>query len=64
MAEGKTQDFEIKDEQKLLQLALDLGVKIGDRTNNEIAAGYRRNTAEDEFGKQEGELLFIKTRSS
>ena len=32
VARGETKDFQIKDEQKLLQLALDLGVKIGDRT--------------------------------
>ncbi len=37
MAEGKTRDFQIKDEQKLLKLALDLGVTIGNRSNNEIA---------------------------
>src|SRR4030066_780166 len=37
MAEGKTKDFEVKDEQKLLKLALDLGVDIGNRSNNEIA---------------------------
>ena len=36
-AKGKIKDFAIKDEQKLLQLALELGVKIGDRSNNEIA---------------------------
>ncbi len=37
VARGEIKDYAIKDEQKLLQLALDLGVKIGDRTNNEIA---------------------------
>ncbi|MFC1917154.1 anaerobic carbon-monoxide dehydrogenase catalytic subunit [Chloroflexota bacterium] len=59
MAEGKTKDFEIKDEQKLLKLALDLGVDIGERSNNEIALDIA-NVCEHEFGKQEGELLFIK----
>src|SRR3972149_6728658 len=37
VARGKIKEFELKDEQKLLQLALDLGVNIGDRTNQEIA---------------------------
>jgi anaerobic carbon-monoxide dehydrogenase catalytic subunit len=59
MAEGKTKDFEIKDEQKLLKLALDLGVDIGDRSNNEIALDIAK-ICEQEFGKQEGELIFIK----
>jgi carbon-monoxide dehydrogenase catalytic subunit len=59
MAEGKTKDFQIKDEQKLLKLALDLGVEIGSRTNNEIALDIAK-ICENEFGKQEGELLFIK----
>jgi carbon-monoxide dehydrogenase catalytic subunit len=59
MAEGKTKDFQIKDEQKLLKLALDMGVEIGNRTNNEIALDIA-NKCENEFGKQEGELLFIK----
>ncbi|OGO30968.1 MAG: carbon-monoxide dehydrogenase catalytic subunit [Chloroflexi bacterium RBG_16_56_11] len=59
MAEGKTKDFEIKDEQKLLKLALDLGVEIGNRSNNEIALDIAK-ICEKEFGKQEGELIFIK----
>ena len=42
MAEGKTQDFHIIDEQKLLKLALDLGVKIADRNNQEIALDIAR----------------------
>jgi carbon-monoxide dehydrogenase catalytic subunit len=59
MAEGKTKDFEIKDEQKLLKLALDMGVEIGTRSNQEIALDIAKK-CEAEFGKQEGELLFIK----
>jgi carbon-monoxide dehydrogenase catalytic subunit len=59
VARGEIKDFEIKDEQKLLQLALDLGVKIGDRTNNEIAVDVGELLLK-EFGKQEGELLFLK----
>lgn len=59
MAEGKTKDFEIKDEQKLLQVALDLGVNIGERSNQEIALDIAK-ICEAEFGKQEGELLFTR----
>jgi carbon-monoxide dehydrogenase catalytic subunit len=59
MAEGKTKDFEIKDEQKLLKIALDLGVEIGTRTNQEIALDIAK-ICESEFGKQEGEILFAK----
>ena len=58
-AKGEAPDFEIKDEQKLLQLALDLGIKIGDRSNNEIAIDIGE-TLLNEFGKQEGELLFLR----
>jgi len=59
IAKGEAPGYEIKDEQKLLQLALDLGVKIGDRSNNEIAIDIGE-TLLNEFGKQEGELLFLK----
>ncbi len=58
-AEGKLAGFEIKDEQKLLQLAIDFGVIIGDRSNEEIAQDIAK-IAGAEFGKQEGELLFLK----
>ena len=58
-AKRQAPEFEIKDEQKLLQLALDLGVTIGDRTNNEVAADIGQLLL-NEFGKQEGELLLIK----
>jgi carbon-monoxide dehydrogenase catalytic subunit len=59
MAEGKAKDFQVKDEQKLLQLALDLGVEIGDRSNEEIALDVAK-ICENEFGRQEGEILFAK----
>jgi len=58
-AKGKIKGFEIKDEQKLLALALELGIKIGDRSNNEIAQEVGEKLM-GEFGKQEGELLFLK----
>ena len=59
MAEGKTKDFEIKDEQKLLKLAMDMGGEIGTRSDQEIALDIAKMCA-NEFGKQEGGLLFIK----
>ena len=58
-AKGKSPGYKIKDEQKLLQLALDLDIKIGDRSNEEIAIDIGE-TLMSEFGKQEGELLFLK----
>jgi carbon-monoxide dehydrogenase catalytic subunit len=59
IAKGEVPGYEIKDEQKLLQLALDLGVKIGDRSNNELALEVGELLLK-EFGKQEGELVFLK----
>jgi len=59
VAKGEAPGYEIKDEQKLLQLALDWGIKIGDRSNNEIATDIGEK-ALAEFGRQEGELLFLK----
>ena len=59
VARGEAPGYEIKDEQKLLQLALDLGINIGDRSNQEIAVDIGE-MALAEFGRQEGELLFLK----
>ncbi|MBI4285899.1 MAG: anaerobic carbon-monoxide dehydrogenase catalytic subunit [Chloroflexi bacterium] len=59
VAKGEAPGYEIKDEQKLLQLALDLGVTIGDRSNKDIAVDIG-NLMINEFGKQEGELLFLR----
>ncbi len=59
VARGEAQEFEIKDEQKLLQLALDLGIQIGNRSNKEIAIDIGEKLMHD-FSRQEGELLFLK----
>src|ERR1035437_9238224 len=59
IARGETKDFVIKDEQKLLQLALFLGINIGNRSNNEIAIDIGELLL-NEFGKQEGEQVFLK----
>ena len=58
-AKGEAPGYEIKDEQKLLQLALDWGVEIGDRSNNEIAVDIGE-IALAEFGRQEGELITLR----
>jgi carbon-monoxide dehydrogenase catalytic subunit len=59
VARGEAPGYEIRDEQKLLQVALDWGIEIGDRSNQEIATEIGE-VALNEFGKQEGELLFLK----
>jgi carbon-monoxide dehydrogenase catalytic subunit len=59
VAKGEAPGYEIKDEQKLLQVALDLGVEIGERSNNEIAVDIGE-MALKEFGKQEGELMTLR----
>jgi len=58
-AKGEIPGFEIKDEQKLLQLAMDLGVEIGNRSVQEIAMDVGHK-ALAEFGRQEGEILLAK----
>jgi anaerobic carbon-monoxide dehydrogenase catalytic subunit len=58
-AEGKAPGFSIKDEQKLLALALDFGVEIGERTNEAIAIDIGK-LALQEFGQQNGELRLIR----
>ncbi len=59
VAKGEAPGYEIKDEQKLLQLALDWGIEIGDRSNNEIATDIGE-MALAEFGRQEGELITLR----
>jgi carbon-monoxide dehydrogenase catalytic subunit len=59
VAKGKAPGYEIRDEQKLLQVALDWGIEIGNRSNQEIAIDIGEK-ALAEFGKQEGELLTLR----
>ena len=59
VAKGEAPGYEVKDEQKLLQLALDWGVEIGDRSNQEIAIDIGEK-ALTQFGKQEGELITLR----
>jgi carbon-monoxide dehydrogenase catalytic subunit len=58
-AKGEVPGFQIKDEQKLYQVAMDFGVEIGDRSVQEIAIDVGQK-AIAEFGRQEGETIFVK----
>jgi len=58
-AKGEIPEFKIKDEQKLYQLALDLDVEIGDRSLQEVAIEVGEKCVA-EFGRQHGEVPFIK----
>ncbi len=55
VAKGETTDYQIKDRIKLLELAADLGVEIGDRDINDIALEVGERCLAM-FGQQEGEL--------
>ncbi len=59
VAKGEAPGYTLKDEQKLLQLALEWGVEIGTRSNEEIAIDIGE-IALKEFGRQGGELLFLR----
>jgi len=58
-AKGEVPGYALKDEQKLYQVALDLGIEIGDRPMKEIAVEVGEKLLA-EFGKQQGELFFLK----
>ncbi len=57
-ARGEAQGFAIKDEIKLLEVALDLGVPIEDREMKDIALDVGEK-ALAEFGRQAGELAYV-----
>jgi len=58
-AKGEVPGYALKDEQKLYQVALDLGIDIGDRSSKEIAIEVGEKLLA-EFGRQDGELYFVK----
>lgn len=58
-AKGEIPGYGINDEQKLYQLAMDFGVDIGERDVKEIAIEVGER-ALSEWGRQEGELYFMK----
>ncbi len=59
VAKGKAPGYSIKDEQKLLAVAMDLGVEIGDREINDIAVEVGELCLA-QWGQQEGEVVFCK----
>jgi len=58
-ARGEAQGFSIKDEVKLLEVALDFGIEIEGRDTKDIAIELGEKALQ-EFGKQHGELVYIK----
>jgi len=56
VAKGNAPGYSIKDEQKMLALAMDFGIEIGDRPINEIAIELGEK-AMAQWGQQEGELV-------
>ncbi|MDP2719994.1 MAG: anaerobic carbon-monoxide dehydrogenase catalytic subunit [Dehalococcoidia bacterium] len=59
VAEGKAPGFQIKDVKKLHKVAGYLGVDTRNKTTEEIALQIAKITL-GEYGKQEGELLYVK----
>jgi len=58
-ARGETQGFAIKDEIKLFEVALDFGIEVEGKDVREIAIELGEE-AFKEFGKQHGELVYVK----
>lgn len=56
-AKGEAQGYEIKDRIKLLEVAADLGIEVGERSAEEIALDVG-NKCLEMFGRQEGEIEF------
>ena len=56
-AKGEAADYEVKDRIKLLEVAADLDIEIGDREVNDIALEVGERCLAM-FGQQEGELAF------
>ncbi|MCX5799277.1 MAG: carbon monoxide dehydrogenase, partial [Proteobacteria bacterium] len=57
-ARGEAQEFAIKDEIKLLAVALDFGIAIEGRDIKDIALELGEKVLK-EFGKQHGELIYV-----
>ena len=58
-AKGEAPGFEIRDEQKLLQLAMDFGINTENKSIKKIAIELGESFL-SEFGRQEGETIFLK----
>ncbi|MFQ5987993.1 MAG: carbon monoxide dehydrogenase, partial [Dehalococcoidia bacterium] len=59
LAQGKAPDYKIKDEKKLRKVARLLDVPVEGRTTEEITLDVA-TVALGEFGRQEGELLYVR----
>ncbi|MBE0414983.1 MAG: anaerobic carbon-monoxide dehydrogenase catalytic subunit [Dehalococcoidia bacterium] len=59
VAQGKAPDYKIKDEKKLRKIARFLNVPVDGRTTEELALDVG-TVALSEFGRQEGELLYVR----
>ncbi len=59
VAHGEGGDYEIKDVKKLYQVAMDFGIEIDEKSTSDLAKEIGA-LALKEFGKQEGQLNFIK----
>ncbi len=58
-AEGKAPDYQVKDEKKLRNVAKHLNVETEGRSKEELAIDVGRK-ALAEFGRQEGEILYVR----
>jgi len=58
-AEGKVPGYQIKDEMKLFELAMDLGIDVANKSTQEIAVAVGKKALEI-FGQQDGEIFLIK----
>ena len=59
LAKSDAPDYEIKDEQKLISMAMDLGVNVERKDVKEILKDVAEACLK-EFGRQEGELCYVK----
>ncbi len=58
-AKGEAQGFAIKDEMKLMEVAMDFGIDVEGKDTQQIALEIGEK-ALGEFGKQHGELIYVK----
>ncbi|MFN3966546.1 MAG: carbon monoxide dehydrogenase, partial [Endomicrobiia bacterium] len=61
VSEGKAEGYKIVDKEKLIRVAKEFGISTDNKSENVIAKELAIKMLE-EFGKQEGEILFCKTR--
>ncbi len=59
VAKGHSKDYEIKDEQKAIKVALDMGIEVGDRPIVDIVKDIAE-LALAQYGQQQGEVLYTK----